>query len=72
MIKASERYPPLRCLAIANSGQGKTTYISSFVMGRLGKQWSPKRVIVISKTYKADLSIKPLLEACSKKKKDFE
>jgi hypothetical protein len=38
----------------------------------LNKQWSPKRVIIISKTYKSDPSIKPLIDLCKEKKKDFE
>jgi hypothetical protein len=37
----------------------------------LGKQWKEKHVVVISKTFRSDTSIEPLLEACQAKKKDF-
>lgn len=71
MIKNADKFPPIRALVLANSGQGKTTYIAKFIIDRLKKQWSPKRVIIISKTFKADTSIKPLIDACSKVKPKF-
>lgn len=33
-------------------------------MDRLGKQWKAKHVIIISKTFKGDSSIAPLLKVC--------
>jgi vacuolar-type H+-ATPase catalytic subunit A/Vma1 len=71
MIKKSAEHPPIRGLILANSGQGKTYWLSDYVRSLLGKQWSPKRVIIISKTFKSDSSIAPLIEVCRMKKKNF-
>ena len=73
MIKNAERYPPVRALCIANSGQGKTTYIAKYIASNLGKgkQWNAKRVIIISKTFRGDTSAQILIDACKKTKHNF-
>ena len=64
MIKNYDKYPPVRALIVANSGQGKTTYLAKFIAERIPKQWKPKHVIIVSKTHKADPSIQPLIDLC--------
>jgi hypothetical protein len=37
LVKGVEKFPPLRGLILANSGQGKTYWLTEYVISRLNK-----------------------------------
>jgi hypothetical protein len=73
MKKQKASFTPFRLALIARSNVGKTycgsRYVLSLVKAGIFK---PSRVVIMSKTYKSDSSIKELLDYCESKYENFK